>query len=157
MPSTREDLLRPSLSRPADVATAPYSSQAAFLTAFFGGPAAAVAMFSINSWRLGRAGRDAAAIALALAAYIGCMVFAQSPDLGLAVKTELLRWLGPGIWTVMLRLIGLAIFLLALLVHRREQRSAELFGLVRPNPWIVGIGLIAFGWACDVGLARWLA
>ncbi len=156
MPSTLEDLLRPSLSRPADMAAAPYGNQAAMLTAFFGGPIAATGLFAINTWRLGRMSRDAVWLALALALCVGWIAFARSASVGLALKSELTDWLGSGALTIVQRLAALAVFLLALLRHRREQRSTDMLGLVRPRSWRVTIGLIVLGWACDAALAVWM-
>ena len=71
MSSICEDLLRPSLSREADVGRAPYGSSAMFLVAFLGGAPAALAMFGLDTWRLGRLRRDAPWLALAFAVTLG--------------------------------------------------------------------------------------
>jgi peptidoglycan hydrolase-like protein with peptidoglycan-binding domain len=54
----REDLLQPTLTGAAPAA-APYSVQTTFLTGFFGGPFAALAILAMNSFRLRRLARDA--------------------------------------------------------------------------------------------------
>jgi hypothetical protein len=37
-----------------------------------------------------------------------------------------------------------------MLLHRAEQRSADLFALKRPNGWIMGVSLIALGFAAGM-------
>lgn len=155
MPSTPEDLLRPSLSRSADVAAAPYGNQSAMLTAFFGGPIAAVVLFVINTWRLRTLRRDAIWLVVAALTCAGWFVFLHVGTAGSAFKSMLDAWLGSGARTILHRLVALAIFGLAAVRHRGEQRSTDILGMARPNPWGVCIGLIALGWAGDVALARW--
>lgn len=145
MPSLREDLLRPSLSQPADLVATPYSTRAAFLISFIGGPIAALAIFAVNAWRLGRLRRDAGAWLLGACVYAGWIAALVSSAPDAPWKAQLTELLGASPWGLILRLIALTVFGLASFCHRREQRSATLFGLVRPNPWIVGIGLVVAG------------
>jgi hypothetical protein len=145
MPSVRHDLLQPSLSDPARLSLAPYSQQTSLLSAFFGGPLALAIVFAVDSRRLSRLGRDAVWIALVLAVYVGWLVFMHKTAAGQQALSFLVS------------LIALLGFALAALLHRKEQRSANLFALPRPNGWIMGIGVIAFGYiasdALNVALA----
>jgi len=155
MSSLREDLLRPSLSDPAAVAAAPYSNQALFVTAFLGGPVAAIGMVALNVWRLGRVRRDAAWLAASCACYVVARVLLSRS--GPSLEPLLSSWLGDGADSVVLRLVALLIALLAMGCHRREQRSTDLFDLRRPSAWIPAIVLIVVGQFVDVLLARWIA
>jgi len=148
MPSLREDLLSPSLAREAYVARAPYSTTAMLLVSFFGGAPAALAMFGLDTWRLGRMRRDAPWLAIAFAVTLGWAWARWHPGFGDALR----GWLGFSADAVLLRLLGLLIFGLALWRHRSEQRSTDLLGLARPNPWIVGIGLVIAGRLLDAAL-----
>lgn len=153
MPVSRADLLRPSLSEDgaAAVRRAPYSLQVGFLSAFFGGPLAAAAMVALNAWRLERLRRDAAwLLAVAVAAF-GFYVVVQRSALFAEGLQALSQWAGPRALVYVERLFALALFGIGALLYRREQRSADLFGLARPNGWIAGIALIAGGM-----LAAWL-
>jgi hypothetical protein len=157
MPSVRHDLLQPSLSDPARLSLAPYSQQTALLSAFFGGPLALAIVFAVDSRRLSRLGRDAAWIALVLVVYIGWLVVMHKTVAGQQALSFLYKEIGRSGPQMIERLIALLGFTLAALLHRKEQRSANLFALPRPNGWIMGIGVIAFGYiagdALNVALA----
>lgn len=158
--SIRHDLLQPSLSDPAAVGAAPYSQQTAMLTAFFGGPLALAVLFAIDARRLGRLGRDAPWIALVVAAYAGWMLFAWTTAAGLSLQVALVEELGRRGPQIVERLIALLGAGLATLLHRKEHRSATLFGLKRPNGWVMGIALIVLGsaatWGLEAGLKAWM-
>jgi lysylphosphatidylglycerol synthetase-like protein (DUF2156 family) len=62
------------------------------------------------------------------------------------------EWIGGRSMALAERLMALLAFALNAALHRREQRSADLFGLKRPNGWVAGIALIVFGFAATVGL-----
>src|SRR5262249_39204793 len=65
----RDELLRPSLGD-AVAARAPYSVRTTFLTAFFGGPLAALAIIVLNSVRLRRWLPDLPVLGVVLAGFI---------------------------------------------------------------------------------------
>lgn len=157
MSPVREDLLRPSLSPLATVVKAPFSNQAAFVSAFVGGPVAATAMFAINAWRIGRLGRDAAWVVLALAAYLAWFAYVARPGAALAFNALVTPWLGDAANRILLRLGAMLICLGGMVCHRREQRSTDLFGVKRPNGWLAGAGLIAVGWGANILAASWFA
>ncbi len=49
------------------------------------------------------------------------------------------------------RFVALAIVGVGYLLHRREQRNADLLGLSRPNGWKAGVLCGLIGWAVLVG------
>lgn len=120
-------LFQPSLSGRAQV-RAPYSTLTGFLTAFLGGPFGIIALTGLNSWRLLRLKRD---LLLLIPATLITLVLA--PALGLAGGL------------LPLRLYALCLFGLAHLLHRREQRTADLMGMDRPNGRIGGLACIVAG------------
>ena len=146
------DLLRPSLSDTGQVAAAPYTLQTSFFSAFFGGPFASAAMLLLNARRLGRLPRDlvwALAIAIGFAAWL---FFVHATPAGHDLQLRMTEWVGGRSLALAERLMALVAFGISAALHRREQRSADLFGLKRPNGWIAGIALIVFGFAATVGL-----
>lgn len=145
MSISRQDLLQPSLTDRARLASAPYSLQTGGLAAFFGGPFAAALMLAINAKRVGRLKRDALwAVAMALL-FVGWLFFVYRTAPGLALQAQLVGLLGRNALGVLARLLALLAFLVAAYLHRREQRSADLFGLKRPNGLWLGIALIVLG------------
>lgn len=156
MPLSRAELLRPSLSGSDRLRRAPYSLQAGFLSAFFGGPFAAAGLFAVNAWRLGRARSDAPAIAGML---LAALVFALGSGPGGAIQSALqpvAQWLGPRTGIYAERLFALALFGIGAALHRREQRSVVLFGLRRPNGWIGGLAAIVGGNVVSTLIALWI-
>lgn len=143
---SREELLRPSLDGSSRIAAAPYSLQTGMWSAFFGGPLAAAAMIGLNAWRIGRLRRDAAWVLLIVVAHLGWAFFLYGTPTGLGLQAKLVGALGGRALTYCERFIALMAFVVGMLLHRAEQRSTDLFGLKRPNGWIVGIGLIVAGW-----------
>jgi hypothetical protein len=143
------DLLRPSL-RGAAVLSAPYSTRVGMLTAFFGGPFAAVALQGINAHRLGRLGREAVLLAGLLLSILALDLWVRRTG---ALSEGLAGMLGTDerdARRILSRAIALGIFALGLFVHRQPQRTADLMGLPRPNGIGVGIGLIIGGTLASV-------
>lgn len=145
MPLSRAELLRPSLSGSDRLRRAPYSHQVCFLGAFFGGPFAAAGLLAVNAWRLDRLRRDASVIVLAVFAAFTFYASSRPGGLLFGLLQPLVQWLGPRTFVYAERLAALALFGLAAALHRREQRSVDLFGLPRPNGWIGGIAAIVGG------------
>jgi hypothetical protein len=154
---SRDELLRPSLTD-TTIAKAPYSVQTAFLTSFFGGPLAAIAIVAINSVRLQRLLRDLAPLAITLIAYLAFMLAVAGTEWGMAFRASMDRFAGERSISYLHRVIALVLFGLGYALHRREQRSADLMGLDRPNGWIAGLACIAGSFtllfALDASLGR---
>ncbi|HZF16766.1 MAG TPA: hypothetical protein VE046_12575 [Steroidobacteraceae bacterium] len=149
---SNEDLLRPSLSgeRPA----APiFSTRAQFLTAFFGGGFAALAIGTANSFRLGRLGRDLPVVLALAAAYFGYLYSLVATPLGRSA----VAFLGLRPTSVPVRLGGLAVFAILYLLHRTALRSAALTGEPPANPWITAIACMVAGGVIDWWLTHALA
>ena len=138
MSAPREDLLRPTLTRESPT-LAPYSVQTTFLTGFFGGPFAALAILATNSVRLRRVSRDAPVIGAALLAVVlgGWLLFHS------AAGAEVRSWFVEQFGTLASRLsrqgTGLVIVGIGYLLHRKEQLNADLAALTRPNGWGAGL------------------
>ncbi len=142
MSLSRDELLRPSLAGRA-IAKAPYSVRTAFMTAFFGGPLAAIAITAINSVRLQRWQRDLAPLAIVLIAYVAFLLALVLTNWGLDFRTRLVEIAGPRGESYIERIIALVLFGMGYALHRKEQRSADFMGLQRPNGWVAGIACIA--------------
>ena len=149
---SRDDLLRPSLQE-TGVAKVPYSLRVTFLTAFFGGPFAALAITIVNSVRLRRWLRDLAPLGLALAALLAFTLALYWTEWGAGLRASIDGANKRGI-AYLYRVIGLLFFGLGTLLHRKEQRSAELMGLDRPNGWIAGLACLFGGVVLSVALAE---
>lgn len=143
---SRDELLRPSL-KGVTVAKAPYSVQTMFLTSFFGGPFAAIAIIGVNSVRLQRLPQDLLPLGLALAAAVGFLGALHLAGWGADLREYLTALAGPRALSYVSRVIGLIIFGMGYALHRAEQRSADFMGLDRPNGWIGGIACILAGTA----------
>jgi hypothetical protein len=145
----RDDLLQPTLTGTAPAA-APYSVQTTFLTGFFGGPFAALAILAMNSFRLRRVSRDALVWGALLAALAigGWLLFHSAA--GADVRAWFTDQFGGRAARFSGQALGLAIVAVGYLLHRREQVNADLMGLTRPNGWIGGIGCIVIGTAVSV-------
>ncbi|HJY40281.1 MAG TPA: hypothetical protein VJ303_03565 [Steroidobacteraceae bacterium] len=145
----REDLLQPTLTGAVRTA-APYSVQTTFLTGFFGGPFAALAILAMNSFRLRRVPRDALvwSALLVLLAIGGWLLFHSVA--GAEVRAWFTDQFGNRAVRFSGQALGLAIVGVGYLLHRREQVNADLMGLTRPNGWIGGIGCIVLGMAVSV-------
>lgn len=131
-------LLQPSLSRVAMATRAPYSKQMLFLTAFFGGPLAALLGFGLNVQRLALWRRDGWLIGLAALA-------------GLALWPSAAAWSTVGTRVLALSLLGLGVWR-----HRREHAGADMMAVPRPNGWVPGIALLVVGNLGDFLLQSWL-
>lgn len=146
MSLSRDELLRPSLQG-ATVAKAPYSVQTMFLTSFFGGPFAALAIIGANAARLQRLPRDLLPLGLALAATAAFLGALHLAGWGTDLRNYLTELAGPSAVSYVARVVGLIIFGMGYALHRAEQRSADFMGLDRPNGWIGGIACILVGTA----------
>jgi uncharacterized membrane protein len=142
-------LLQPTLTGTARTA-APYSVQTTFLTGFFGGPFAALAILAMNSFRLRRVSRDALVwSALLVSLAIGGWLLFHSAA-GADVRGWFTDKFGGRAARFTGQALGLAIVGVGYLLHRREQVNADLMGLARPNGWIGGIGCIVIGMAVSI-------
>jgi hypothetical protein len=150
----RDDLLKPSLSDTTAQPIAPiYSATAGYLTSFMGGPLAAIAISSANSWRLNRLNRD-------LPVYLLCLVLTGA----------LLYWegrMGGHQWLttsfgasaprLTFRLAGIAMFGAAYLLHWSAYRNMQMLGIPAPNGWPIGIACTlagAFGYNAILAALR---
>lgn len=140
MNESREGLLQPTLGQDARPAAAPYSVQTTFLTGFFGGPFAAIALMALNSSRLQRLGRDLPALAICL---LGVVLIGWAlQGSGLAAAAPIRDWLdanlGVSNYRYVYRFLALLIVGVGYLLHQHQQRNTDLLGLDRPNGWIAG-------------------
>lgn len=138
----QEHLLRPSLAGADQPAPRLYSTQSSFLVAFIGGPAAIVLYSALNSWRLRRP-VDTVAYIVTLALVVALML---DGDSGGPVFSAFVGYFGTGSERYLWRLLSLAAFGAFYLMHRKQHRSAQLFGDKPPSPWIAGIACIAGGY-----------
>ena len=141
---TREELLQPSLSN-LRIAKAPYSVRTMFVTSFFGGPFAAIAIVAVNSVRLLRWKRDLAPLVLLFAATGGFFAALQLTPWGQGFVAYLTSLVGRSSLSYISRILGLIIFGIGYWLHRKEQRSADFMGLARPNGWIGGLACFVIG------------
>lgn len=140
---TDNELLQPSIAKVDGPQRAIYSTTAGYLTAFFGGPFAAIGMAGLNAWRLGRLRTDAPALAGGAALAVGLVVFLLRPDLfGQADLDFSTRDLRIGVRILALLLFGAFWFL-----HRRYYRGMQLLGLESPQPWPAAIACIVANFA----------
>jgi hypothetical protein len=150
--TTHDDLLQPSLNTADAQRKAIYSTTAGYLTAFIGGPFAAIAMAAINSGRLRRLARDAVPLAVAILLSIGLYAFFARPEhfaqAGLEFTDRSARFGA--------RLFALLLFGAFWLLHKRYYRGAELLGLEQPNPWVGGIACVVFGTLATYLVNAWL-
>jgi hypothetical protein len=145
MSERREDLLQPSLTDDAPPAAAPYSVQTTFLTGFFGGPFAAIAIFAVNSFRLRRVPRDVPAWLVMLACILMGWWAVGNTALGAAGVEWLREQFGPSGARFGYRIVALLIVGAGYFLHRTEQRAATLAGLTRPNGLVAGLLCIGAG------------
>ncbi|NHZ62409.1 hypothetical protein [Massilia genomosp. 1] len=139
----RESLLTPSLSPSAAPAAKLYSLQSSFVLAFFGGPFAIILYSALNSWKLRRP-LDAlvylAGLALAVT-YLAAMLTRYAP------LVSLIDVIGNSAGEALWRALALALTGIVYLLHRKQHRSAALFGATSPSPWIPAIAcaVLAYG------------
>jgi hypothetical protein len=139
----REDLLQPSLS--SAPTAAPPSTQAMFLTSFFGGPVAAAAILAVGSYRLRRLRGDWPVLLCLLVLPLALLLwFSLAPG-----AQSWREWgadnIGRSANTLFSRALALACCGIGYLLHRQAHRNAELLGLKPPNGWLVGLACIAVG------------
>jgi hypothetical protein len=158
MSESREGLLQPTLGRNVEPVAAPYSVQATFLTAFFGGPFAAIALTALNSSRLQRLGRDVPALAACLLGVLLIGWTLQGPEVTAAasIRDWLAANLGERNHRYVYRFAALLIAGAGYLLHQREQRNTDLLGLARPNGWIAGALCTVAGAAILAGYIAFL-
>lgn len=143
--SADDDLLRPSLdaSRPL---LPLYSATACWMTAFFGGPLAALIIFAENYRRAGLLRREAhwllAGAGTALASLYYLVIAAQARGAGAGGDVRL-----------QVRLAALAIAALLYWRLRPALRAQELFDIKPPNPWPIALLAIAAGIALAFAVA----
>lgn len=138
----RESLLTPSLSPSAAPAATLYSTQSAFVLAFFGGPIAVVLYSALNSWKLRRP-LDALLYLAGLAAACAYIIGVRT---GYAPLVRLVNVIGDSGREAVWRALALALCSLVYLMHRKHHRSAALFGGKHPSPWIPAIACAALGY-----------
>lgn len=155
MAERTDDLLRPTLGG-ARLAKAPYSTTTMFLTAFFGGVFAAIAIVAVNAVRLERWRRDAVVLGLAAALYVAFLLALAWTEWGAAFRAELTAFAGARGLSYLSRALAIGVFGLGYVLHRTEQRSADLMGLERPNGWIAGIACIVGGGLAQFAVAMLL-
>lgn len=145
------DLLRPTVAggKPQQ---APYSLQTAFLSSFFGGPFAAVAIFLINARRIGRLRADLTLGVLLALLYIAIQWWWRTTPGGAAFNGWLIGSLGAGGGGYVDRLLGLVAFAAGSMLHRREHKASDLMGQPRPHGLSLGLALIVGGWMASVVL-----
>ena len=145
MDSSRNTLLQPTLSQDKSIAT-PFSVQTTFFTAFFGAPLAALAITIINAYRLRRSVRDLPTLLVLLLLAVAVGWLTDGPG---AVPKAFAAWLdlhlGDNGDNIVHRFFSLCIVGAGYLLHRREQRNAEVLALERPNGWLVGIPCALLG------------
>ena len=149
----RNELLQPSLGGEASAATSIYSTTTGYMAAFFGGPLGGAAIALTNSWRLRRLGKDwpLAVVAIVLT---GGMAWWEQRMGGL---TWLRSNFGSSGERFAVRLVGLAMFGVIYLIHRRYYRSMEMMGITPPSGWVPGVAAILGGVIVMSVLGEWLA
>ena len=152
MPDVNE-LLRPSLGSEASPATSIYSTTVGYIAAFFGGPIGGTAIALTNSWRLKRLGKDWPLGVIAVALTGGMAWWEQ--------RAGGINWLnahfGSGGQRFAVRVVGLAMFAVIYLIHRRYYRSMDMMGIKPPSGWIPGIAATVGGIAVMAALGDVLA
>jgi len=98
----------------------------------------------LNSVRLRRWLPDLPVLGVVLAGFIAFVLALYWTEWGGGLRAYLQAIAGERALTYLFRLIALGFFGLGYALHRKEQRSADLIGMARPNGWIGGI-------ACGIG------
>lgn len=140
-PPEIDEMLRPTLAPDVTAPAAIYSSNALFLTAFFGGAFALLAFAAINVQRLGRVRRDAGYLLLGLALTVALAIFLYRPGQQWSVAGLTPAASARLAWRSFALLLAMGVFLL----HRRYYRSMSLVGLEPPSPWAAAIGCSLLG------------
>jgi hypothetical protein len=146
-----ENLLRPTLGGAGATRSSIYSTTTGYLAAFFGGPVAAAVVALVNSRRLGRLSRDWPFAALAIGAQLAFIQWqlGDGPARGETPDATIQR--------LMQRLLGVAFFALAFLLHRRYFRNMDVAGIKAPSGWMLGAGAIVAGLAVNLAMRTWMA
>jgi MFS family permease len=139
----QDDLLQPTLTGDRGVATAIYSAQTGFYSAFLGGPVAALLIAGINAFRLGRLSRDLPLFVAAFAIFIA-VAWWMFDGPALIYLIERLGNSGPHLT---LRALGLVYFGVFFLLYRPHYRNMEMMGIEPPNGWAVGVPCTLAGFA----------
>ena len=131
---TDHDLLRPSLGDNTPAA-ALYSPTACWMTAFFGGPIAALVIFAVNFSRAGVLKRESTWFGAAVVVVIAALAY-------------ILQWmleLGemPREGRLLVRACALVVAALLYWRLRPMFRAQEMFGRDSPNPWPIALGATA--------------
>jgi len=133
-------LLSPSIA--ASAARPTYSSNATFLTAFFGGPLAAVFMQGLNARFLGRWQRERLWLGLALLVAVAGIVLVSLPAIRPGLLPFMPEWFAQKSSARMAsRAVALAIWGALYLRMRPAYRAAELHAHSRPA-WKDGILIV---------------
>lgn len=148
----RESLLTPSLSPSAAPAANLYSTQSAFVLAFFGGPIAVILYSALNSWKLRRP-LDALLYAAGLLAAGAYIVGWRT---GYAPLVRLIDTIGDRGPEALWRALALALCSLVYLMHRKQHRSAALFSTKPPSPWIPAIACAVLGYGLRRALQAYI-
>ncbi|MBZ0113357.1 MAG: hypothetical protein K8J08_12920 [Thermoanaerobaculia bacterium] len=134
-----EQLLQPSLKEGQRLVPL-YSIRAGFFTAFFGGVFATLILNGLNSWRLGRFGRDvwfylgAGVLWTAVLLWFSNTLF-QGSQAPWIVNPRVLRNAG--------RVLALIILGRTYLSQRDAYKVQDFVGDDPPNPWPAALGAIA--------------
>lgn len=127
-------LLTPSLSSTENNVRL-YSPESSFFVAFFGGPIALVFYSALNSYRLKRA-EDSVFYLLATILIVALYYWQAVGD-----HSALMQWLNAqfgssAVTRYLPRILALLLWGGFYLMHRKYHRSAELFEVEPPKPWI---------------------
>ncbi|NHZ79923.1 hypothetical protein F2P44_11640 [Massilia sp. CCM 8695] len=144
----RESLLTPSLSPSRAPAAILYSVESSFLLAFFGGPFAIILYSALNSWKLRRPldGLVYLAALLLSVAFIVAVKTRYAPLAGLMLA------IGASAAELLWRALSMVLFALFYLMHRKQHRSAVLFGAKAPSPWIPAIAFAVLAHGMKLGV-----
>jgi hypothetical protein len=148
----REHLLTPSLGANAPSA-APYSTRSSFLVALFGGPLAILLYAALSSWRLRRPA-DIPVYAAGLALTVALM-YAALVDRHLLAGVAAI--LGKDTIRFLSSALSLGLCGVFYLLHKKQHRSAALFGTKPPSPWIPAIICMVLGYFGVRGLGMLIA
>lgn len=136
MSGNEDDLFQPSLSAESPP-RALYSPTACWVTAFFGGPIAALIIFGVNFHRAGLAAREAGWLVMASAIAIATLIQmayarAGAAETGADADDRLL-------------VRGAALAIAGLLYWRLRSafRAQEMFAVKPPEPWVMGLAAVA--------------
>jgi hypothetical protein len=146
--SSLDELLKPTLEAGDGQQRAIYSTTAGYMTAFFGGPFAAIALTTLNSMRLKRLAADAWLLLGATLLSVLVTILLYRPQLlgqpDFALSDNMLR--------LLLRAYALGVFGAGYYVHKRYYRNMEVMGLQPPQAWAAGLGCIVVGVGVVAGL-----